>query len=295
MSSRTIGVLFESGFWFSYAVHGRTGYGFDRADGPACLSRNMWQSPLPELGVEGSSAPRQAGSASAPGSLVEVLAAHAFDNPGRLFLTYLADSERVDHELTFGALDRLARRIAVRLEGAGARPGDRALLLYPSGPEFLAAFLGCLYAHVVAVPAYPPRNPRHLPRIDAILRDADARFVLTVADLERKIGAWLSTRSNVGAWGLACTDEATLPSADGREFTRPEPGALAFLQYTSGSTGQPKGVMVTHANIMANMRVIQRAFGLDAESISITWLPPFHDMGLIGNLLQPIYLGSRVV
>ncbi|MEP7308970.1 MAG: MupA/Atu3671 family FMN-dependent luciferase-like monooxygenase [Acidobacteriota bacterium] len=234
-------------------------------------------------------------SASAFGSLVEVLGAHALRDPGRLFLTYLADGERVDHELTFGDLDRLARRIAVRLESAGARPGDRALLLYPSGPEFLAALLGCLYARVVAVPAYPPRNPRHLPRIDAILRDADARFVLTVADLERKIGAWLSTRSNVGVWGLTCTDEATLPSADGRELARPEPDAPAFLQYTSGSTGQPKGVIVSHANIMANMRVIQRAFGLDAESISVSWLPPFHDMGLIGNLLQPLYLNSRVI
>jgi natural product biosynthesis luciferase-like monooxygenase protein len=249
---------------------------------------------LAELRVEGASDVPH--SASTPvGSLVEVLAAHARRSPARPYLTYLADGERIDCTLTFGALDQLARQIALRLQDAGAQPGDRALLLYPSGPDFLAAFLGCLYARVVAVPAYPPRNARHLSRIDRILHDADARFVLTVADLERKIGSWLSSRRDVGGWALTCTDEALLPSGDGRVLTTPESKEPAFLQYTSGSTGQPKGVIVTHANIMANMHVIQGAMGLHRESIVISWLPPFHDMGLLGNLLQPLYLGGQVV
>ncbi|MEM7593985.1 MAG: MupA/Atu3671 family FMN-dependent luciferase-like monooxygenase, partial [Cyanobacteria bacterium P01_A01_bin.83] len=167
---------------------------------------------------------------------------------------------------------------------------QRALLLYPSGLEFIAAFFGCLYAGVVAVPVYPPKRDRKLSCLLAIVNDAGARIALTTTailnDIEKR---WANEGELTQLKWLATDTIETTP----QEFvpTSIAPDSLAFLQYTSGSTGMPKGVTVTHGSIMHNEQSINRAFGHSEESICVGWLPLFHDMGLIGQTLQPIYVG----
>ncbi len=226
-------------------------------------------------------------SAVTLGGILRWRAEHQAD---RAALTYLADAANDETTLTYAELDRRARAVAVRLREQ-AVPGDRALLLYPAGIDFPVAFFACLYAGVIAVPAYPPRNPGHLPRLRALMADAGARVALTNAKtltaLQRQFAdepAWLDL-------SLLATDEVDpRRAADWRD-----PGLksadLAFLQYTSGSTGAPKGVMVTQDNIVYNAHYIHHAFALHADSVSVSWLPAFHDMGLIDGLLTPIYGG----
>ncbi|HEX3526027.1 MAG TPA: amino acid adenylation domain-containing protein [Thermoanaerobaculia bacterium] len=219
--------------------------------------------------------------------LLRLRAAESADREAYLFL---ADGEADGERLTWGELDRRARAISRALR-ASLRPSDRALLLYPPGLDFVAAFFGCLYAGVVAVPAYPPRpNDRTLDRLRAVARDAEPSAALTTASLLALAGR---APELAGARWIA-TD--TLEAPDTLDEDLPEdPEALAFLQYTSGSTSTPKGVMVTHANLMHNEAAISEAFRQDESSVVVGWLPLYHDMGLIGNVLQPLHAGSRAV
>ncbi len=224
-------------------------------------------------------------------SLVEVLRWRASHQPDRRAYTFLLDGEEREVHLTYGELDLQARAIAARLQALEAA-GERALLLYPPGLQFAAAFFGCLYAGSAAVPVYPPRPNRPDPRVRTILADARARVVLTTSAIlpnaERLLGG------EPGVEWLA-TDGLDLEAAV--EWRNPGLGAeaLAFLQYTSGSTSAPKGVMVSHCNLVHNERLIERAFGTTAESVVVGWLPLYHDMGLIGNLLQPLWAGCPCV
>ena len=225
-------------------------------------------------------------------TIFHVLRWRAEHQPQRRAYTYLRDGEEDAADITYGELDRRARAIAAAVRQR-ARPGDRALLLYPSGLDFIAAFLGCLYAAVIAVPAYQPnpRLARTLTRLRMITADARPAVVLTTASL-------LSAAS-----GLAASDpvfrEATWLAADAdadqaesfRDEAAIDQGTLAFLQYTSGSTSTPRGVMVTHGNLMNNEGLIQRALSLTEDSVLVSWLPLFHDMGLIGAVLQALYTG----
>jgi amino acid adenylation domain-containing protein len=226
-----------------------------------------------------------------PASLVEVLRRRALDQPDRRAYTFLLDGETREVHLTYGELDLQARAIAGRLQALDAA-GERALLLYPPGLQYAAAFFGCLYAGAAAVPVYPPRPNRADPRVRSILTDARARVVLTTAAIlpnaERALGG------EAGVDWLA-TDGLDLDAA--AEWRQPAVGRddLAFLQYTSGSTSAPKGVMVSHGNLVHNERLIQRAFRVSAESVVVGWLPLYHDMGLIGNLLQPLWSGCPCV
>jgi acyl-CoA synthetase (AMP-forming)/AMP-acid ligase II len=124
-------------------------------------------------------------------TFIEVVRRHAATRPSHVYMTYLADGERPETTLTYAELNARVHELAARL-ARHAQPGDRALLLYPKGSDFVVAFLACLAARMVAVPAYPPRNQRHLPRIEAILRDAGARLVLTVEQARERTGAWLA-------------------------------------------------------------------------------------------------------
>ncbi len=225
-------------------------------------------------------------------TLIDLLRLRAASAPERTVYTFLTDGEVEAGHLTHAELDRAARRIAAALR-AVAPPGERALLLFPPGLEFIAAFFGCLYAGVVAVPAYPPHPRRESPRLRAIARDATPRVVLTTASLAAAASGAARTPELAGAVWLA-TDALpeSLPEWDGRG---PAPDDLAFLQYTSGSTALPKGVMVTHANLMHNERMIRAAFAQDESSVVVGWLPLYHDMGLIGNVLQPLFCGGRCV
>ncbi len=192
--------------------------------------------------------------------------------------------------LTYGELDARARSIGALLQEHGAR-GERALLLYPPGLEYIAAFFGCLYAGAVAVPAYPPRLNRSLPRLRSILEDALPQVALTTAAILGRVEGWRGQEPWLGAIPWLETGSLALNGVADWE----DPGAgedtLAFLQYTSGSTGTPKGVMLTHGNLLHNSRELRRCFGYSTESRGVVWLPPYHDMGLIGGILQPLYGG----
>ncbi len=208
----------------------------------------------------------------------------AISTPNKVVYTYLSDGESEEMDLTFGALDGKARKLAGRLQAKGAR-GERALLLYPPGLDFVVSFFGCLYAGVVAVPVYPPRSNQNLARLEAIVADAEAAFVLTTSFLHSTIEQKLQLSRSICFMVTDLLDDVNI----GYEEILPGPRDLAFLQYTSGSTGTPKGVMVEHGNLLQNLEIIESKFGMNAESVSIIWLPQYHDMGLVGGLLTPVY------
>ncbi len=226
-------------------------------------------------------------------TLAGMLRARAAERPDQVAFTFLADGEVEAERLTYAEIDRRASAVAAALRES-VPPGERALLLYPSGLEFIAAFFGCLYAGVVAVPAYPPRpNDRSQSRLRAIARDAEPRVALTTSQILEGSRGSLGAVPELAAARWIPTDALERSAAD--SFPEPDPQALAFLQYTSGSTADPKGVMVTHANLLHNERMIGAAFGMNEESVVVGWLPLYHDMGLIGNVLQPLHAGARCV
>jgi amino acid adenylation domain-containing protein len=227
--------------------------------------------------------------------LVDLLRAHADDQHNQRAYTFLMDGETTASHLTYGELDRQARAIGAMLQQTQAL-GDRALLLYPPGLEYIAAFFGCLYAGVVAVPAYPPnpaRLARTLPRLHAIIADARPAVVLTTEAL-LPLAGMLAGADGAGMRWLA-TDALTGDHAEGWRPPALDGATLALLQYTSGSTAAPKGVMLSHANLLHNSALIQRCFGHSSESRGVIWLPPYHDMGLIGGIIQPLYASFPVV
>jgi acyl-CoA synthetase (AMP-forming)/AMP-acid ligase II/acyl carrier protein len=233
-----------------------------------------------------------AGPPACCSNLFEVLRWRSEHQPDRRAFTFLRDGEDDEVHITYEALDRRTRAIAALLQRE-TRPGDRALLLYPSGLEYIAAFLGCLYAAVIAVPVYPPnpRRERTLSRLVGIVRDARPSVVLTtsaILPIASSLAAGYPEFADI-AW--MATDVAD--DADAAAWCQPgiSPDALAFLQYTSGSTTTPRGVMVTHRNLMHNEALMRRAGALSEDSIGVSWLPLYHDMGLIGAVLQPIYSG----
>ena len=222
-------------------------------------------------------------------TLVSLLNYRGQCQPDKQAYIFLQNGETESGSLTYGELDRQARAIAVQLQSLGAT-GQRAMLLYPPGLEFITAFFGCLYAGVVAVPAYPPRRNHKMSRLQALLGDCEAKVALTTTAELVKIQKRLSQEPELGALHWIATDSIT--SDLGSNWQEPEVSGdtLAFLQYTSGSTGTPKGVMVTHGNLLHNQQLIHQAFGHSEQTIFVGWLPLFHDMGLIGNVLQPMYL-----
>jgi acyl-CoA synthetase (AMP-forming)/AMP-acid ligase II/alkylation response protein AidB-like acyl-CoA dehydrogenase/acyl carrier protein len=225
-------------------------------------------------------------------NFVELLRDRARECSDKIAVTFLFDGEVTERSLTYAELDLRSRAAAVRLL-AEVLPGDRVLLLQPPGLEFVISFFGCLYAGVVAVAAYPPRNARHMPRIEAMLEDAQARMILTCKEARPKIEPWLGER--MVSFRLICSEEIDTAGADAWQMPLLRSDTLALLQYTSGSAGEPRGVMVTHGNIMANEEMIRKTFGHHSQSSVASWLPIYHDMGLIGNLLQPLYMGTSTV
>lgn len=210
---------------------------------------------------------------------------------------FLTDGDSETCELTYAELDRRARAIAAWLQSLGAE-GERAILLYPPGLDYIAAFFGCLYAGVVAVPAYPPQRKRMLGRLRAVLADSGAAFALTTTKIHAAVERLSVQDTGIDEFKKVQWIETDAPP-QGIEDIWKQPAltarTLAFLQYTSGSTGSPKGVMVSHGNLLHNQRMIQQAFGHTEATTVLGWLPLYHDMGLIGNVLQPLYLGRPCV
>ncbi|HEX5751790.1 MAG TPA: amino acid adenylation domain-containing protein, partial [Archangium sp.] len=230
------------------------------------------------------------------GTLVDILQARASEHADQRLYTFLGDDEGEELTLTYAEMDQRARRIAAHLRQHSSA-GERAMLLYPPGLEYIAGFFGCLYAGLPAVPAYPPdpsRLERTLPRLRAIIRDAEASVVLTTGFIVSMVEALFEQAPELKALQWVATDE--LPEGLEAGWRRPgfDAGSLAFLQYTSGSTGTPKGVMLSHENLLHNLKHISHAFQVERDSQGVIWLPPYHDMGLIGGILQPLYAGFPV-
>ena len=227
-------------------------------------------------------------------TLTELLGWRALEQPDRVAYTFLKDGETEEVHLTYGELDRKARVIAAHLQVLGATD-KRVLLLYPSGLEYIAAFFGCLYAGAVAVPAYPPRLNRSVERLQAIVNDAQAMVGLTLTSCTTTTEPWIAQSPDLGMMHWLHTDALADDAAQAWQAPAINSQTLAFLQYTSGSTGTPKGVMLSHGNLLHNVHLIQSAFQQTATSIGVSWLPLYHDMGLIGGLLEPLYAGFPCV
>lgn len=227
-------------------------------------------------------------------SVVDLARRRAWEQPNRKAFVFLRDGEAETGSLTFAALDAGAQAMAAVLQQR-FRAGDRILLSCPQGPEFITAFFGCLYAGMLAVPAYPPTGSTEINRLERIAEDCAASGICVTRS------GFDGTRAALaGSPSLGRLNWVTLPapSEDAAGSWHPpvvRRDTLAFLQYTSGSTGLPKGVMVSHGNVLHNQRLIKAAFGLSARTVGVSWLPLYHDMGLIGHVLQPLYLGITSV
>ena len=201
------------------------------------------------------------------------------------------DGEAIDEQLTYSELWREVRALAGYLQGrCGIRSGDRVLLLYPPGLDFVIGFYACHAAGAIAVPAFPPRRNRKASRIRSIVVDADVRWALSTRSVVEQLSGDQWHQDLVGVQLLGTDDSSKRDLAQWRmPSLRSE--SLGLLQYTSGSTGSPKGVMLTHANLIANSEIILRAFAPSLPPVGLSWLPTYHDMGLVGGILMPMFIG----
>ncbi|MBV7337985.1 AMP-binding protein [Chloroflexi bacterium TSY] len=227
-------------------------------------------------------------------TLVELLSQRADQTPEKVAYTFLEDGEEATVSLTYAELNQQARAIAAHLQQNDA-VGERALLLYPSGLEYIAAFFGCLYAGVLAVPLYPPRARGIDARIQAISQDAGAILALSTSKIANKVQQTLNESSALEKLQWVATDQLAQENANAWEKTECTDTSLAYLQYTFGSTSIPKGMMVSHGNLLYNMAAIAEGLVHGAEDLMVSWLPLYHDLGLIFGILYPLYQGMPCV
>ncbi len=240
---------------------------------------------------------KQSSVANLGETLVDILQGRAERQSGEKAYTFLLDGERDEISLSYGELDLRAGAIAEFLIGLGLR-GERALLIYPPGLDFIAGFFGCLYAGLIAVPAYPPeaaRLNRTVKRLEAIVADAEAKVALTTRSVLSSLEAILAQAPMLGSMRWLATDELEGGHVDHSMKIDLSGDALAFLQYTSGSTGKPKGVMLTHSNLTHNAAAVRAFCEHCDEDKYVSWLPAFHDMGFMSGVLQPLYSGVPTV
>jgi acyl carrier protein len=232
-------------------------------------------------------------AASEARTLVEALEWHVRQHADRLHVTVLQDEANVLATMTYAQLADSARNVAAGLIARDVAPGDRVSLMLPTGVDFFAAFFGVLYAGAVPVPIYPPSRisqiEEHARRQAGILRNAEARLLVTVPEARRLAGllrAQVETLQAIETVAdlVSAPSPQLLPPADER--------TTAFIQYTSGSTGEPKGVVLSHANLLANICAIGRAIDASSQDIFVSWLPLYHDLGLIGGWLGSLYFAA---
>jgi len=231
-------------------------------------------------------------------SIAEILQQRAIATPQSLAYVFLENGENKEQKLTYQDLDRQAKAIATQLQ-TRVKSGDRALLIYPyvAVLDFIAAFMGCLYAGIVAVPCHPPMNSLTSAEISTRLVNSEAAIILSNTKLLGKLKTQLGSIPNFAELNPDWLDTSKVDIQEQQAYNSPnfQSQDLAFLQYTSGSTGEPKGVMINHACLLQNQEMLRLAFGHNQNSVGVGWLPIFHDMGLIGNVIQPIYLGITCV
>ena len=227
-------------------------------------------------------------------SIVELLRSKASLHPDRVVYRFLQDGDSQELPITYEELDRAAREIAAHLQHMGMS-GERALLMYPPGLDYIKAFYGCLYAGVVAVPVYPPRKSRNMLRLQSIVSDAQTGLIMTTQQFQSKIE--MQYASETGSTSMRWLSTDALQEERVEQWVDPQVNeeTLAFLQYTSGSTSAPKGVMVSHGNVLHNELLNATCFHVTEESVLCCWMPMYHDMGLIGTILMTVYVGATAI
>lgn len=248
-------------------------------------------------------------------SLVDLLRYRAETIPNEIVYTFLSDGEGHPQTITYAELDQQAKAIAANLQKRLA-PGERAILIYPPGLALIAAFFGCLYAGVVAVPTYPPESIKYIDKLNHIFESSKPKIVLSTTEfalqfnklkllklidriplanilLKQLTAKTIHSSSwNIIEFPWLTTD--TITNDVGQQWRDPNINGeqIAFLQYTSGSTASPKGVILLHRNLLHNLHISNQGFSFNADDSFATWLPPYHDMGLIGSILEPLFLGT---
>ncbi len=215
-------------------------------------------------------------------TLIDLLCRRALTEPDKRAYTFLADGESEEISFTYSHLDKQARAISASISRV-ALAGERVLLLYPPGLEYIAAFFGCLYAGVVAVPAYPPDRIRTLIRLQAIAADSEATVALTTLSILDKLSVVCAQSPYLKSLQWLATDTIAADVGNDSREVATDADSLAFFQYTSGSTGTPKGVMLTHGNLLHNAALVYHSCSHTPDERYISWLPTFHDMGLYGG------------
>lgn len=272
---------------------------------PACRPESMISRLRPRLGLEFSLFSRFAMNSSPPPSELAVhsvaalLRQRAVERPNQRAFAFLenahdgAGAEEV--AWNYDELDRRARAVAAEV-GRQTSPGDRVVLALPPGLDFIAAFFGCLYAGVLPAPATYPRPRRASSRLDSIVADCTPTLALSTAGSLAAMQL-IEQSAAVRALRWIAVDECPPTDNDSPQFDAARDDA-AFLQYTSGSTSDPRGVVVTHGNVLHNLEAIRQGFGLPTAGatedvpVGAFWLPAYHDMGLIGGILTPLYVGG---
>ncbi|MEM1256295.1 MAG: SDR family NAD(P)-dependent oxidoreductase [Cyanobacteria bacterium P01_H01_bin.21] len=227
-------------------------------------------------------------------TLTDLLSWRSQSQPNRSTYTFLEDGEASDVSINNRELEQQAQAVGAYLQSLNSA-GERILLLLSPGLDYIAGFFGCMYAGAIAVPVYPPRANRRLSRLQSIVKDAQPKIVLTTGGLLANLHS--KGQNPLGHENLTwvAVDEIDVDLASQWQSPSLNKNSLAFLQYTSGSTAAPKGVMVSHHNLLQNLELIAQHFGASSQSRGVAWLPPYHDMGLIGGILQPLYSESHIV
>lgn len=227
-------------------------------------------------------------------NIIDLLQNQLEENPEKnayIFLNYNFDNDVSNDKITYAELDKRARLISAQFHQKKGF-GERAVLLFPPGIDYIVAFFACLYAGVLAVPSYPPYSQKTFAQFVSILKDAVPKFIVTSNTMAEMFKFKIMACDDLPDLIWVETDEIN----DNKMYDyAATPNKIAFLQYTSGSTSQPRGVMITHENLLHNLYLISRCFRHNSESRGVIWLPPYHDMGLIGGILQPLYAGFPVV
>lgn len=225
-------------------------------------------------------------------NMAEMLMKQAEKYGDKKAFIYLINGEE-DHFITYQELDHKARVIASYLQQNGVERGDRALLVFPSGLDFIYSFFGCLYAGVIAVPAYPPN--RHIERLQSIAADAKPKVAFSTSKIVKGMKSRLESVPDFASIQWLAADEIVQQYTEAYHDVELHEKDIAFLQYTSGSTGTPKGVVLNHANLLYNVHMLYTKSKSQDSWTVVTWLPMYHDMGMIGTILQPIYTGATCV
>ncbi len=226
------------------------------------------------------------------GNFAGLLRIRAKQHPDKTVFIFLEDGINETARITYGELERKASLVAAALLEKNKK-GERCILLFQAGIDFIVAFMGCLLAGVIAVPSYPPRRNRKNERFQAIVDNCKPSVIIASDSIANDLQKNPEDHEKIKNIRLISFDKLEFSQENMVAKSEISKEDIAFLQYTSGSTGMPNGVMVSHGNLIHNSEIIKKAFNHDENLRGVNWLPPFHDMGLIGTLLQPIYVGGQ--